>query len=233
MSITRFQRVEKKYLLNEEEYHQVLEELSPYLVEDEYFQSHIYNIYFDTTGNDLIIKSLEKPKFKNKLRLRSYGIPQEDSKVFLEVKQKYKGIVGKRRIETTLKEFYRFYEKKETEESKSQIQKEMTYYFQKYSLEPKLFLAYDRVSYKWKNNPGLRVTFDSNIRSRKTELRLELGDGGEPLFSDHSYVMEIKTLNALPLEITRILSRLKVYSTTFSKYGKIYQKDKKEELRYV
>ena len=230
MSITHFRRIEQKYLLNEKEYLNVLEELKPYLVEDEYFKSHIYNIYFDTRENDFIIKSLEKPRFKTKLRLRSYGIPTKDSKVFLEIKQKYKGIVGKRRMELTLKEFDDYYKSKE---KKSQIQKEIDYYFKKYSLEPKLFLAYDRDSYKGKENSGLRITFDQNIRSRREKLRLELGDGGEKLFDENLYVMEIKSLHSLPLEITKILSRLKIYPTSFSKYGKIYQKNKKEEMRYV
>ena len=230
MSITHFRRIEQKYLLNEEEYLNVLEELKPYLVEDEYFKSHIYNIYFDTRENDFIIKSLEKPRFKTKLRLRSYGIPTKDSKVFLEIKQKYKGIVGKRRMELTLKEFDDYYKSKE---KKSQIQKEIDYYFKKYSLEPKLFLAYDRDSYKGKEHSGLRITFDQNIRSRRENLRLELGDGGEKLFDENLYVMEIKSLHSLPLEITKILSRLKIYPTSFSKYGKIYQKNKKEEMRYV
>ncbi|MBR1749209.1 MAG: polyphosphate polymerase domain-containing protein [Bacilli bacterium] len=230
MSITHFRRIEQKYLLNEKEYLNVLEELKPYLVEDEYFKSHIYNIYFDTRENDFIIKSLEKPRFKTKLRLRSYGIPTKDSKVFLEIKQKYKGIVGKRRMELTLKEFDDYYKSKE---KKSQIQKEIDYYFKKYSLEPKLFLAYDRDSYKGKEHSGLRITFDQNIRSRREKLRLELGDGGEKLFDENLYVMEIKSLHSLPLEITKILSRLKIYPTSFSKYGKIYQKNKKEEMRYV
>lgn len=230
MSITHFRRIEQKYLLNEKEYHKVFEELKSYLVEDEYFKSHIYNIYFDTRENDFIIKSLEKPKFKTKLRLRSYGIPTKDSKVFLEIKQKYKGIVGKRRMELTLKEFDDYYK---SEEKKSQIHKEIDYYFKKYSLEPKLFLAYDRDSYKGKEHSGLRITFDQNIRSRRENLRLELGDGGEKLFDENLYVMEIKSLHSLPLEITKILSRLKIYPTSFSKYGKIYQKNKKEEMRYV
>ena len=230
MSITHFRRIEQKYLLNEEEYLNVLEELKPYLVEDEYFKSHIYNIYFDTRENDFIIKSLEKPRFKTKLRLRSYGIPNKDSKVFLEIKQKYKGIVGKRRMELTLKELDDYYKSKE---KKSQIQKEIDYYFKKYSLEPKLFLAYDRDSYKGKEHSGLRITFDQNIRSRRENLRLELGDGGEKLFDENLYVMEIKSLHSLPLEITKILSRLKIYPTSFSKYGKIYQKNKKEEMRYI
>ena len=77
-----FQRVEQKYILTREIKDKLLSKISGHIKEDKYFESTICNIYFDTKNNDLIINSLEKPTFKEKLRLRSYGIPNIYSDVF-------------------------------------------------------------------------------------------------------------------------------------------------------
>ena len=227
MNVNVFQRVEQKYILSKEQKNSFLEKAQDWLVKDPYFESKICNIYFDNNNNDLIVSSLEKPMFKAKVRLRSYDVPDMDSKVFLEVKDKYKGLVGKRRIKLSLKEFYDYYEKGYIENN--QIMKELNYYFNKFDLKPFMFLAYDRNSYYEKDNRNLRITFDHNLRSRSDNLRLELGDNGQKYFTDDTYIMEIKVLNAMPLWLTRILSELKIYPTSFSKVGSIYSKEKESE----
>ncbi len=108
MYINKFQRKETKYLLNQDEYDLLISKLNKYLVKDEYYKSNISNIYFDTYNDDLIRMSNDKPIYKEKVRLRSYGKVSLDSKVFLEVKKKYKGIVTKRRISVKLKDFYMY-----------------------------------------------------------------------------------------------------------------------------
>ena len=90
MAQTVFTRVEKKYLLPEPLYLESMELLKPYMEIDSYGLHTICNIYYDTPDHLLIRRSIEKPKYKEKLRLRSYGIPTEDSKVFLEIKKNRK-----------------------------------------------------------------------------------------------------------------------------------------------
>ena len=93
-----FQRVEKKYMLSPNQYEQFISEIKPYMQLDEYGLHTICNIYYDTMTNELIRTSIEKPRYKEKLRLRSYGIPDDDSTVFLEIKKKFNGVVFKRRV---------------------------------------------------------------------------------------------------------------------------------------
>ena len=88
-----FERIEKKYLLPEAVFRRLLPELRKHMADDVYGRYTISNIYFDTGQFDLIRASLEKPVYKEKLRLRCYGTPSEDGKVFAEIKKKYKGIV--------------------------------------------------------------------------------------------------------------------------------------------
>lgn len=227
-----FKRVEQKYVLTEQEYKLLFKKINKHLKKDKYFKSTICNIYFDTINNDLIINSLEKPIFKEKIRLRSYQVPSINDDVFLEIKEKYKGIVGKRRIKIKLKDFYTYLETNNYDKD-NQIMNEINYYFKYYDLKPAIYIAYDRLSYCGADDNSLRITIDSNLRSRNSDLNLELGDAGKCYFKDKNYIMEIKTLGSMPLWLVRSLSELKIYPTSFSKYGSIYQKELKERNDYI
>ena len=102
MAIEVFNRYEKKYMLDEHTFRRLLERINDYVEPDKYnlngqFYS-ICNIYYDTDDNRLIRSSIEKPVYKEKLRMRSYGTPCGEDKVFLEIKKKYNGIVNTNQI---------------------------------------------------------------------------------------------------------------------------------------
>ena len=133
-----FQRVEQKYVLTDEEYNKLFDRISKYIEKDKYYQSTICNIYFDNDANDLIVKSLEKPVFKEKIRVRSYNVPDINDSVFLELKGKYDGVVFKRRVEILLSDLYRYIETGVIPKvSNIQIMKEIDYVIKKYNLKPK------------------------------------------------------------------------------------------------
>lgn len=225
MAQTVFNRYEKKYVMPEEVYRELRYRLKPYMEEDKYGLHTICNIYYDTPDSLLIRRSIEKPKYKEKLRLRSYGIPDLDSKVFLEIKKKYRKIVNKRRIELTLQEAYDYVEKGIPPEIKGQIVNEIDFFLKRYPLEKSLYLAYDRIALFGKEDNQFRITFDQNIRSRRRFMGLENGDTGDLLLPKGYYLMESKIMGATPLWFTEILSELDIYPTSFSKYGNIYKKE--------
>lgn len=218
-----FRRVEKKYVINEKAYLNLQKAIKDKMIEDEYGKSIICNIYFDTDNYDLISHSITKPVFKDKLRLRSYNIPNEDSKVFLEIKRKYDGVVSKRRIEMTLKEFYQYIKNEENDVEPNQIQREINYYFKYYSLKPKMFLSYERTAYYDKDNKDFRITFDNNILARNYDLKLEVGSYGTHVIDENIYIMEVKTLGSMPRWFVDLLNELKIYPCGFSKYGEAYK----------
>lgn len=218
-----FRRVEEKYFLTKEQRDKLLENIDGYIEHDKFFKSNIMNIYFDNNNNELVIRSGDKPIYKDKVRLRSYGVPTLDDDVFLEIKSKYNGVTGKRRIQMKLSEFYDYINNKGSK--KNQIMDEIKYLFDYYNLKPNYFIAYDRFSYKAVDNENLRITFDSNLRSRKDDLRLEDGDNGVNYFDKEVYIMEVKTLDSMPLWLTKSLSDLKIFPISFSKYGEIYKKE--------
>jgi len=231
MAIEVFNRYEHKYLIDKKTYKRVIEILDEKMVLDNHNQKHntytISNIYYDTCDNYLIRNSLSKPEYKEKLRLRSYGVPNKDSKVFLEIKKKFDGIVNKRRTTLGLDEAYKFIKTGIIPTPKDymnlQVLKEIEYFLKVYKLEPKLYLAYDRIAYFEKDNNDLRISFDTNIRSRRYNLNLENGDYGEGLLSKDIYLMEIKTALAKPLWLTHMLNNLDIKRTSFSKYGTEYK----------
>lgn len=225
-----FKRVEIKYLLNEEDYNKIMDKLKNNIIKDKFYFSSICNIYFDTNNYDLIINSIEKAPYKEKIRLRSYGIPNLDDTVFLEIKKKHKGIVNKRRVTLKLKDIYDYLNNHNIPKCNKQIMNEIDYCFKFYDLKPKLFLAYDRYAYTGIDDKNFRLTFDFNIRSRQEDLNLENGDAGNLLFKDNCCIMEAKALGGLPNWFIEILSSLKIYPTSFSKYGTIYKKMIQEEM---
>lgn len=218
-----FRRVEKKYVIKEEQYLALIDKIKDKMQEDEHGESTICNIYFDTKHYYLIKHSLSKPVFKDKIRLRSYNIPTEDDLIYLEIKRKYAGIVSKRRIETTLNEFYSYIENSNNI-AESQIKKELDYYFKYYKLKETMFVSYKRSAYYDKENKDFRLTFDSNILARNYDLQIEKGNYGEQILEKEKYIMEVKTLGAMPLWFIKILDELKIYPCGFSKYGEAYKK---------
>lgn len=224
-----FRRVEQKYLLDDKQYKELIKEIDKYIEHDEYYESKICSLYFDDNNNNMLINSLEKPTFKEKIRLRSYGIPKMDSSVYLEIKEKYRGIVGKRRCKLSLEDYYKFMNYKL--KCNTQIMKEIKYYFDLYDLKPFVFVGYDRLCYRGIDNHNLRITFDTNLRYRFDNLQLELGDKGKKFFEDKVYIMEIKTLDSMPLWLASTLSKLKIYPTSFSKVGSIFQEKIRSEVK--
>jgi SPX domain protein involved in polyphosphate accumulation len=217
-----FNRYEKKYLLDDDTYKAFRRELDPYMQEDEFGLHTIRNIYFDTKDDALIRTSIEKPRYKEKFRVRCYGQPEEDGVCFLEIKKKYNGLVNKRRIPMSLEEAEDYLIKGIDPEEQSQIFHEVDYFLEHYEVEPKRYIAYDRVALYGKEDPEFRVTFDINIRSRVRDLTLFSDENTEPLLAPGYHLMEVKISDALPLWFAHLLSKYGIYSTSFSKYGMFY-----------
>lgn len=218
-----FMRSEIKFILNAEQYAAIRSAIAPYMTEDQYGKHTICNIYCDNDANDLIRTSLDKPVYKEKLRLRSYGAATDDSTAFLEIKKKFKGVVYKRRVKLPYKQALDYLNGAEMPCIESQQLMEMDYMIKRKALKPKIVICYDRRAFYGNEDREFRITFDSRIRSRTYDLDLRLGDYGELLENQPFRIMEIKAAKAIPLWMTRILSELKIYQGSFSKYGSIYK----------
>ena len=217
-----FQRIEAKYMIPKMKYEAFRREMEGYMQLDEYGLSTICNIYYDTEHYDLVSRSLEKPRYKEKLRLRSYGVPDKDSRVFIELKKKYDGIVYKRRTDMILRDAEAFLNEGAEAWDDTQINREIKYFLDFYRPVPAMVLCYDREAFFGKEDPEMRMTIDRNIRFREKDLYLEHGDYGELIDPDGDYLLEIKVGHAMPIWLARLFSEYEIFPVSFSKYGKIY-----------
>lgn len=219
-----FKRYEKKFLLTAEQYEKLLPFLTERLKADKYGLHTICNIYYDTEHFGLIRNSVEGPAYKEKFRLRSYGVPNEDSVIFAEIKKKSDGVVYKRRVDGNPSEILGFVSEGSFLDRDKQIQREIQWFLQVNEPVPKVFIGYDRAAFFGKEDRELRVTFDRNIRWRTDRLDLRMGDEGEPVLPEERIVMEVKTPAAIPLWLVKLLSERQIYPASFSKYGACYQR---------
>ena len=204
-----FRRIEKKYIVDEPTYEKLIKKLNGHFVKDRYYKSTICNIYYDTPSHQLVRNSIEKPVYKEKLRVRSYGVPNDEDMVFVELKKKYKGVVYKRRIEMTLAQTRDFFAGKEVPHDNPQIENELKYFLKFYEgIAPAMYLSYDRLAYCGAEDPSLRLTFDTHILYREEQKELDKGIWGKELLPAGVRVMEIKIPNAMPLWLSAILDEL-------------------------
>lgn len=233
MVVEVFNRYEKKYIISDNIYRQLRHELEDYMEVDEYSRNgdfySICNIYYDTPNNEIIRKSIEKPAYKEKLRLRSYGVVNQKDKVYLEIKKKFNGCVNKRRTSILLEDAYRYIETRQKPLAKNhmnqQILNEIDFFINRYPvLKPALYLSYDRNAMFGIEDRNFRITFDTNIRTRRDQVGLDIGNFGDLLLPEGEWIMEVKMKNAAPLWFAELLSRYKIYPISFSKYGAEYQR---------
>lgn len=190
---------------------------------DKFGLCSIASLYYDTPNKRLIRASIEKPKFKEKIRLRSYGIATDESPVYLELKRKAMGVVYKRRVTTTLPVVSKFFSKETNDIGIGQIAKEIIYFRDYYeNLEPSCLIIYDREAY-FEPQGNLRLTIDYNPRYRVTNLNLSTSLEGISLLPKGIAILEIKVQDAIPLWLTKILDEGKIYKESFSKYGEAFK----------
>ncbi len=220
---TVFKRYELKYLITKEQKEAILSDVEPYMTLDKYGRTTIRNLYFDTDDYRLIRRSIEKPAYKEKLRVRSYAQAASNSTVFVELKKKYRHVVYKRRIALSENGAMSWLCSGSLN-PETQISKEIDYFLEYYkNLHPTVFLSYEREAYFTKEKSDFRLTFDDNIIFRCEDLSLKSDVYGTPLLEDGLVLMELKCSEGIPLWMTEILSELKIYKTSFSKYGTVYR----------
>lgn len=221
---TIFKRYEIKYMLNIRQLSLLKNEMKKYMIADAFGKSTICSLYFDTPQYLLIRRSMDHPMYKEKLRLRSYGVADENSTVFVELKKKYDSVVYKRRVAMTEKEALE-YLLNHRKVMDTQITREIDYCMDVYKgIAPAMLLSYEREAYYARDDHEFRVTFDQNILWRNYDLSLHEGIYGNPILKDNQVLMEVKTAGAIPMWMVRFLRDNEIYKTSFSKYGTAYRK---------
>ena len=222
-----FRRREKKYLITSEQGAALQKLIGCYSAMDQQGEYLVQDLYYDTADWDLICKSIEKPSYKEKLRLRLYGEYNDESQGFLEIKRKYDGIVYKRRIAFPLSELKNRCLRETVSAGDSQISREISYFLQINPVSEKIHIAYKRTAYNGIEDKGLRITFDRDIVFHLCYLNGNIfseynPENGSQILDPNQVLMEIKTESAIPLWLTCALSENNIFPVSFSKFGVCY-----------
>ncbi|MBR6825245.1 MAG: polyphosphate polymerase domain-containing protein [Oscillospiraceae bacterium] len=220
-----FMRYELKYLLTRPQKEALLKVMEPYMKLDQYGRTIIRNIYYDTPNFRLIRRSIERPLYKEKLRLRSYKQIESEQDVFVELKRKFKKVVYKRRLAMPFREAADWLRGENLKKPPGQIGDELQCFRSFYGeLIPTVFLSYEREAFYALDGSDFRVTMDENILARDHDLSLCSRPYGTALLPESMTLLELKAPGALPLWITKFLTENRIYKVSFSKYGTAYQK---------
>lgn len=220
-----FKRYELKYLLTQAQKQSLLAGMAPHMEPDRHGKTTVRNLYYDTDTYLLIRRSIEKPVYKEKLRIRTYHQVQPDDTVFVELKKKYRSVVYKRRISLSEADAAAWLDEGAACPRSTQISREIDYFREFYgALRPTVFLSYRREAYVAADGSDFRVTFDDTVLCRREDLSLRSEVYGTALLPEDTVLMEIKCAGGIPLWMTEMLSRERIYKTSFSKYGTAYQK---------
>ncbi len=216
-------RYEMKYILTPEQTEYFKKSVEGHMKIDKFGLTSIASLYYDTPNYRLIRTSIEKPLFKEKIRLRSYGIATKGSPVFLELKRKAYGIVYKRRVQSTIPLVDKFFRGDGDICAGGQINREITTFRDYYeTLVPACMIIYDRIAY-FEPGGDLRLTIDHDPRYRYDCLDLTRSMEGTSLLPKGSTILEVKVQQAVPLWLSDILTKGKIYKNSFSKYGEAYK----------
>lgn len=232
MSITStFKRYEFKYFITPQQKKALMQLFQRHMIPDAHGASHIYNLYYDTPDFLLIRRSMEKPVYKEKLRVRSYGRAKADTPVFLELKKKYKSVVYKRRISLSQTDASGYFSQ-ESSHHASQIGREIDYFNSIYpQLAPRMFISYQREAFFGAEDDSFRITFDDQILWRDQDLTLCSQSGGHSILPQDTILMELKVSGGIPLWLTHFLTQEHLTKTSFSKYGTAYRQFIGEERK--
>lgn len=221
---TVFERSEKKYLVPKAQWPQVVRGMAGHMQQDEYGKHTICSIYYDTPDFACAQAQLQKPDYREKLRLRSYGIPQSQDIVYLEMKKKLGKVTHKRRMGLTLAETRDYIQWGLPPCDTGQVFGEIDWFVQQNQPEAKAVICYDRVALLGIEEEELRITFDFDVRWRSECLDLAKGDWGSGLLAPGQVLMEVKANEALPLWLAHGLSEQGLFPQSCSKYLSVYEK---------
>ena len=244
-----FERREKKFLVEQQRLESFLNKIHTHLTPDERGVTKVSSLYYDTPENTLISRSLEKPVYKEKLRIRAYGEVSSDSIVFVELKKKFKGIVYKRRFGCALNDSYAFMQNGKgmsdtflcSQEMQGQTMSDTTLAKRNYlevkacknryrKLEPKMLIVTNRLALYTNDGSGVRLTIDFQPCFDSQNLKLDSQAPHQSLIDEDVCILEIKSANALPMWMIEAMSEARIRPQSFSKYGHAFKISKEVNM---
>lgn len=229
MAQSYFNRYEFKYIISWRVYTSLRERLAPFCEPDRFCREgmpyDVLSLYYDTKDYRFYFEKVDGVNNRKKLRIRAYGDGGSSDSCYIELKNKIRNNIFKKRVRTTLREAYDFFSDPfsgltmdgRTDEEQA-VARDLDFHVSMYRPEPKAVISYKRTAYKGRFSPNLRITFDTMIRCRNDDFRIEAGTDGKFLLQPNLVLMEIKGNNHFYLWLSRLLACHEVELFRFSKY---------------
>ncbi|MFN2195257.1 MAG: polyphosphate polymerase domain-containing protein [Anaerolineales bacterium] len=228
-SIRTFNRFELKYILPLQQVAKIKSALSAYLNPDDYGNQSgryaITSLYYDSPALRCYQEKLDGIKFRRKLRIRRYeneAAFTEESPVFVEIKQRVDRVTQKRRILLPYAEALSLCNDREMPACPSEdtaTAEEIYVFLWQYNLQPSSLVRYEREAWVGTEyDPGLRVTFDTELTFQSNNLHIHDQFDGLPMLPAHLVVMEIKVNERIPYWLTDLIAVHNLQITRISKY---------------
>ncbi len=231
--IKEYSRYELKYVITEEQRHRLAEFLLDYMqpdvMGDDLGRYNITSLYYDTAEYKAYWDKIEGHKFRRKVRVRVYGNQTitEETPSFAEIKQRRNKTLQKKRVKMPLAAAQalcgagRTIETATATATEQAVIEEIQYLYYTLQLQPACVVSYDRQAFNGSQfDPGLRVTFDVNLRGRTYDLNLlSSGHAENHFFIPPGWcILEIKVNYRVPLWLTDIIAQQRCTLRRVSKY---------------
>jgi len=230
LNIRHPDRYELKYILNRSQYEQVVDALADYMETDSYSEGGRYlvtSLYYDTANYKAYWEKINGHRFRRKVRVRVYNahMVSPDSPCFVEIKQRTNKTLQKKRVTLPYSSAVALCgsgeETNVPSETDQAVIQEVLYLSNTLQLQPACVVSYDRLAFNGSQyDPGLRVTFDTNLKCRTHDLTLlSQGYANNYFFVPPQWcVMEVKVNLRAPYWLTRVISRYHCTLRRISKY---------------
>jgi hypothetical protein len=230
-------RFERKYLVSNLQLHAIRKQMKAFVEADVHtsLSAHdaipeytVRSIYFDTPSLDALYEKEEGLEIRKKLRIRAYNTREQNKGVFFEIKRKYGNKIGKNRAYVPLSDYENILLEGLDDANTSTIPqshqddlRRFLFHMHKKKQEPVNLIVYEREAYHGRYDPGIRITFDKNIRSQLHPSRdaLFANHDLQPIWPQH-FILEIKYYDApMPSWAKNIVDRFQLQASALSKYA--------------
>ncbi len=232
--MARFERLELKYLINEQIARMIQTEISPYCGPDPYNPPergkgyNIYSLYLDTPANSFYRAKIRNEPDRVKLRARTYSAT---SPVHLEVKRKVRDVIEKTRVAVARETVERAAAGLEiplndTPDHWGYLSR-FSYLMTLTGARPILLVRYEREAYVSRVDRYARVTFDRKVDTQRVRgwdligrekawqsLEADWIEAGGP----SPVLLELKCETLVPRWLSQLIQRHHLRLQGFSKY---------------
>lgn len=228
-AIRAFNRFELKYLVGRDQISAVRQDLADALEPDPHTADGSYGVwslYYDTPQLQFYWEKIDGIRFRRKLRIRHYGGPNElasATPVFVEIKQRINRVTQKRRIRLPYLTALDLCERNVVPELDAHheqvIAGEIASLLGTFDLQPSAITGYRRLAMVGREiDSGLRVTFDTYLRGRTTDLQLDSAVTTPSVLDPSVAIVEVKVNERVPYWLTEKIARHNMQLIRISKY---------------